>query len=268
MSEERVVNQTIRPLTRTLLTQKLKELGLKEGMTVIVHSSMSKLGWVCGGAVTVIQALQDVLTPNGTLVMPTHTANVSDPKEWESPAIPESWWKEVREEMPAFDPAVTPTYFMGQIAETFRTMPGVLRSHHPRYSFAAWGKHSIDVTKKHALDYGMGENSPLGKIDELDGFILLLGTGYENNTSMHLGEHRSKQYGILTKGSPIFEGGKRVWRTFTDLDYNDEVFAKIGKAFEKQSTVKKEKIGNADVRLMKQKDIVGFTAAYILKYKL
>lgn len=268
MSEERVVNQTIKPLTRSLLVDEFRNLGIEKGMTIIVHSAMSKLGWVCGGPVAVIQALQDVLTSNGTLVMPTHTSNVSDPKEWGNPAIPESWWAEVRREMPAFDAHVTPTYGMGQIAETFRTMPGVLRSNHPRYSFTAWGKNKSYITKNHSLDYGMGENSPLGKIYALDGFVLLLGTGYENNTSMHLGEHLSMRNGTLRKESPVLENGVRVWQTFTDLDYNDEIFNDIGQAFDNDCSFKKGRIGNADVRLMKQKDVANYTASYIQKNKL
>jgi len=265
MSEERVVNQTIQPLTRTLLKEKLHTLGIRAGMTVIVHSSMSRLGWICGGPVAVIQGLQDVLTPSGTLVMPTHTANLSDPKEWGNPAVPEGWWKEIRKEMPAFDPQVTPTYFMGHIAETFRTMPGVCRSNHPRYSFAAWGNHAEEVVRNHSLDYGMGEDSPLGRIHERDGYVLLLGVGYENNTSMHLGEHRSGCYSTLTKESPILENGTRVWKSFADLDYDDEQFPSIGKTFAKYYPVSEAKTGNGIGTLMKQADIVEHTATSIQK---
>lgn len=269
MAEGRIVERTIAPLTRTTLVRELQELGLEPGMTVIVHSSMRALGWICGGPVTVIQALQDVLTPEGTLIMPAHTANVSDPKEWGDPPIPEGWWETVREEMPPFDPFVTPTYFMGAIAETFRTMPGVYRSNHPRYSFAAWGKHRDQVISYHSLDYGMGEQSPLGEIYQLNGHVLLLGVGYDSNTSMHLGEHQSEAFGSLKKESPLIESGKRVWKSFVDLDYDDEAFPEIGKAFEKRYPMKKQTIGNGLVRLMNQRDVVQFTSTSIRKqYKM
>lgn len=265
MSEERVVNQTIQPLTRSLLREKFETLGVRAGMTVIVHSSMSRLGWICGGPVAVIQGLQDVLSTSGTLVMPTHTANLSDPKEWGNPAVPEGWWKEIRKEMPAFDPHVTPTYFMGYIAETFRTMPGVYRSNHPRYSFAAWGKHAEEIVRDHSLDYGMGEDSPLGRIFDLEGYVLLLGVSYENNTSMHLGEHKSGCYKTLRKESPILENGQRIWKSFADLDYDDEQFSAIGKTFAERYSVFQKTIGRGMATLMKQKDIVEHTATSIQK---
>ncbi len=63
------------PRTRALLATDLLNAGLTVGMTVMVHSSLSSLGWVCGGPVTVVQALMDVVTTAGTLVMPTHSAN-------------------------------------------------------------------------------------------------------------------------------------------------------------------------------------------------
>lgn len=267
MSEGKVVQQTKKLITRTSFAKELRLLGVEEGMTVIVHSSLSSLGWVCGGPVAIIQALQDVLTTEGTLIMPTHTSNVSDPEEWENPAIPEAWWPSVREEMPPFDPFMTPTYFMGQIAETFRSLPGVKRSNHPRYSFAAWGNHRDRIIHNHSLDYGMGNKSPLGAIYQLDGHVLMIGTGYGQNTSMHLGEHQAEVYGTLVKGSPLLESGARVWKTFLDLDYDDDQFETIGKAFENHHHVNVRMIGNAPVRLMKQQDIVHFTASTIRKHE-
>ncbi len=71
MTEADAIKRTNAPRTRESLGTDLRQLGLYAEMTVLVHSSLSSLGWVCGGPVTVIQALMDVLTPTGTLVMPT-----------------------------------------------------------------------------------------------------------------------------------------------------------------------------------------------------
>ncbi len=87
MSEAETISKTPSPRTRKTLTQDLINAGLTPGTTVIVHSSLSSLGWVCGGAVTVVQALMDIVTSEGTLVMPTHSNDFSDPEPWQKPPV-------------------------------------------------------------------------------------------------------------------------------------------------------------------------------------
>src|SRR6266704_869085 len=122
--EQDIVNATPVLRTRLSLAHDLRQLGMQAGMTVIVHSSLKSLGWVCGGPVAVVQALMDVVTETGTLLMPTHSPNYTDPAKWSNPPVPQLWWSALYEQMPAFDPRLTPSWFMGQVAETFRTWPG------------------------------------------------------------------------------------------------------------------------------------------------
>lgn len=132
--------RTKKPATKQKIVSDLQESGIKKGDTIIFHASMSKAHWICGGPVTVILALQELVGESGNIVMPAQTGQLSDPAKWENPPVPESWWKIIRRETPPFDPLVTPTRGMGVIAETFRTMPDVERSFHPYHSFCAWGK--------------------------------------------------------------------------------------------------------------------------------
>jgi aminoglycoside 3-N-acetyltransferase len=174
------------PVTLSSLKDDLRNLGVKAGSTLLVHSSLSSLGWVCGGAAAVILALEETLGDEGTLVMPTYTEDLSDPSTWRSPPVPESWWETIRKETPAFRSDLTPTRQMGAIPESFRKQNGTLRSSHPQVSFGARGKNAEVIVGDHPLDFPLGERSPLARIYELDGYVLLLGVTHLNNSSMHL----------------------------------------------------------------------------------
>lgn len=265
--EDQLIKQSETPITVDSLIRDLKNLGLKAGDVVLVHASMSSLGWVCGGAVAVILALEALLGPQGTLVMPTHSGENSDPANWSNPPVPESWWQTIRESMPAYDAGLTPTRGMGKLPETFRRQSGVLRSDHPQLSFAAWGQYAEQITRDHTLLSEMGENSPLERIYELNGKVLLLGVGFGNNTSFHLAEHRAEYPAKKWEqtGCAMVVNGERNWIAFQGFDYDDDDFVKIGTDFikEKDHLAKTGKIGQADALLMPQKPLVDFAVQWI-----
>ena len=267
MSEETTIGMVSRPGTRESIATDLRLLGVESEMVLIVHSSLSSIGWVNGGPVAVIQALMDVLTDKGTLVMPTHSSELSDPVHWQNPPVPPEWQETIRETMPRFDPHSTPTRQMGRIAELFRTWPSVKRSAHPQMSFAAWGQNADFVTDNHALEYSLGEKSPLARVYDLDGSILLIGVGYDRNTSFHLAEYRVPNPPLMRSGAPWMDGEFRIWKEFSDVDFDDELFPSIGLANEQTSTVKIGQIGAAQCRLMSQRSAVDFAQEWLSKRK-
>jgi aminoglycoside 3-N-acetyltransferase len=274
MTEEMTIEKTRAqplPITAKSIKKDLLALGVKPGMILLLHSSLSSLGWVCGGAAAVIEALESVLTRQSTLIMPTHSAGLSEPSLWENPPVPETWWQTIRDEMPAFQTDLTPTWGMGTIPETFRKQDGVLRSDHPQVSFAAWGKYAKEITEQHGLEFSLGEASPLAKLYKLNAHILLLGVGHGNNTSLHLADYRTKTPSkkIIQQGAPVLVNGERVWQTFDDIEGNDDDFEMIGVAFAKETGLeRKGKIGLADSRLLPQREMVDFAVTWMEKNRL
>ncbi|NOK59073.1 MAG: AAC(3) family N-acetyltransferase [Chloroflexi bacterium AL-W] len=258
------------PVTTASLINDFKRLGVQPEMVLLVHSSLSSLGWVCGGPVAVILALEEVLGPEGTLVMPTHSTGLTDPDGWANPPVPQEWHDMIRRTIPAYDPHLTPTREMGAVPECFRKQPGVKRSNHPHASFAAWGKHTNTIINDHELAFGLGERSPLSRIYDLDGWILLLGVGHSNNTSLHLAEYRTtfENKRIITSHGPVMQGGHRVWATFDDIDVNSEDFYRIGADFTADTGLLQQgSIGNATAFLMPQRAIVDYAVQWMEQHR-
>ena len=267
MSEKEIIEKTNKPQTVKTLVKDLRNIGVSGGMTLLVHSSLSSIGWVCGGAVAVILALEEVLEKEGTLIMPAHSGDLSDPAKWENPPVPIYWCEEIRKTMPVFDPMLTPTRGVGVIPEVFRKQKGVIRSNHPQVSFAARGKNAEYITGEHSLEYAFGEKSPLAKIYELNGYILLLGAGHINNTSLHLAEYRvdypSKSE--ETSGLPLMVSGSREWVDIVDIKSYTDDFEDIGSAFFRSSgiSVMQAEIGQARSQFFRQRDLVDFTVKWM-----
>lgn len=258
-----LIDATDVPRTVASLTRDLLSLGVLAGMDVLVHTSLSSIGWIAGGPHAVLLALTGVVTDKGSIMMPTQTGHLSDPEEWRAPPVPETWWQVIRDETPAFDPERTPTRGMGIINETFRSWPDVRRSDHPHASFAAWGRNRDFLIQGHALEMQLGETSPLARLYDLDGQILFLGTGHANNTSFHLGEYRLPDPPMTTAHAPIVRNGVREWTSYQDVKIDDSDFPEIGKAFEKENGICFGKVGNADCRLFSVRAAVDFAQAWI-----
>lgn len=256
-------------ITIDTLIYGLQSLGVKKGMSLLVHSSLSSFGcYVCGGATAVIQALCKTVGKNGTIVMPSHSSTFSDPAYWQNPPVASEVWHIIRETMPAFSPLCSPVEGIGIIPAQFVKMPKVQRSTHPMTSFAAWGKHTSFLLDNHFLDYGMGEHSPLSRLLDIRGYVLFLGAPYESNTLLHLAEIRADYTAKknIRQGAPIFKGKKRIWCEFDEIDYDNDDFDTITREYCLQSVnVQYGKIENADCTLMPATELVDFACRWIEK---
>jgi len=147
----------------------------------------------------------------------------------------------------------------------FRLWSGTKRSNHPARSVCAWGKYSDYIVCEHSLSNIFGEGSPIGKLYELNAKVLLIGVGYDKNTSLHLAdvraEYPSKRNCI--EHSAVLENGKRVWKEYETLSVDGEDFTELGNAFEKNCPFTKETLGNAEIKLMNQRILVDFAVNWI-----
>jgi aminoglycoside 3-N-acetyltransferase len=256
--EARSIEASPAPVTQAGMTDELRALGVRPGSVLLVHTSMSALGWVCGGPQAVVGALLDALGPDGTLVVPTHTNSNSEPSEWQNPPVPEDWWPVIRAQMPPYDPERTPARALGVVVELVRTWPGALRSAHPHYSFAAVGPAAETVTAGHELDSGLGEASPLARVHDLDGDVLLLGAGHATNTSLHLAEYRIPDPHRGESGAAVLGPDGRAWVTWEDVVGDEGDFDRIGAAFDATGAVSIGTVGVGEARLMRQRELVAF----------
>jgi aminoglycoside 3-N-acetyltransferase len=158
---ERQLRQTGRHVTRAELARDLERLGIRRGDALFLHSSLKSLGYVEGGASSVIKALQDAVGPEGTLLVPTYY-------------LPAGTVKATCElEGYVFDPRSHGTN-MGRLPEAFLAEAATHRSVHPTHSVSAWGRHAHYLTEAHHRAPSIfGEGSPWQRFVGLDGAKVL-----------------------------------------------------------------------------------------------
>lgn len=256
------------PVTAARITADLLALGVQPGSTVMVHTSLKSLGWVVGGAQAVLDALRQAVGDDGTLVMPTQSWQLSDPAFLKD--APEQWWPVIRENLPLFDAASTPSQTMGTVAELFRTTPGAQRSQHPHRSITAAGPHAARITARHDLASPSGETSPLRALLDVEGWVLLLGVTAAKATVLHLAEHRADYPGKTTvpNGVAAMVDGEREWITWDELDVHDHDFIRAAAAFAADTGLARTgRVGDAGAQLLPAKPLVEYAAQWFTRHR-
>ncbi len=250
------------PVTQIQLERDLRQIGVSKNMTLLVHSSLSSVGWVLGGASAMVRALITEIGETGTLLMPTATPHCGDPAEWTSPTIPTAHLAQVREHLPVFDLETTPTT-LGAIPEAFRTWPGTRRSNHPLESVSARGPLADFMTADHPLAFSEGKGSPFEKLHDQNGWVLLIGVGFNRCTALHFAESLTKKRRTSKARFPSENGGKRTWVEVENVaNDNDTHFPIIGQRFLQTGKATPGSIGNAPSILLPVQHLVDFAIAY------
>lgn len=228
------------------------EVGVKSGMILEVHSSLSKFGYVIGGAQTFNDALIEVLGYNGTIIMPLQSASMNEPSFFEFPPIARELFSKYRDSLPAYDMRNTDSEMMGKVVSNLRRRSKSVISCHPNCSFVAYGKYAKVLCEHQKLDYALSDTSPLGRLYELKSHCLLAGVDYDNMTSLHLSEYRSSIRPIILQGTKIMKNDRAVWEKYLDLDLNsDDGFLEIGKSLENKKLVNIIDIPKGKMKLLR-----------------
>jgi len=229
----------------------LKQLGLKKGDSVGVHSSLSSFGHVVEGADAVIDALLEVVGEEGNIVMSTHSANlVKVQRTPEEIAMGVSWLFKIS----PYDPDKTPVT-TGIIPETFRKREGVIRGSHPSHSVAAFGPRATELSKG------------WHRLHELDGYILLIGVGLDRCTAMHLAEKRvTFPEHILKKITPP----KWFVEKYPEDEWEWDIgpypdFAKLTQPCLDLGMMRVIKVGKSALRLVKLRELIELYVEYLEK---
>lgn len=249
----------------------LRALGVTAGQTLLVHASLRSIGWVDGGAGSVVEALRVVLSPDGTLVVPTGTADNSDSSRAHLARIAGMTWQEAarfRAEMRPFDRDTTPATGAGWVAEAVRTHPEAIRSDHPQTSFAALGPAAAELMAGHELTCHLGEDSPLGMMYRLGASVLLLGVSFSACTALHLAEYRyTPDPPRRTYRCVINSGSGPRWVSYEDVVLDDSDFDALGVFLDQSQIPDYGRVGNAECRLMPLCKIVDFATDWMLEHR-
>ncbi|RSK34343.1 aminoglycoside N(3)-acetyltransferase [Bhargavaea beijingensis] len=269
MNELDVVLRTRELVSKETIKAHLAHAGIGKGDRIIVHSSLKKVGWVSGGEQAFVEALLETVTADGTVVMPSQSSDNSDPKNWMAPPVPEDWHEPIRRTLPAYDPHLTHLRGMGKIPECLHRHPETVRSPHPAHSFIAWGRDSAEWMRDHPLTDSFGEGSPLGKMYGLGVKVLLVGTGYDSCTALHLSEYRAPGLETYRDGAAMMVGGERQWIEYDMADLESDDFPPLGMAFEREhpEAMTRCKIGQADTRVIDMDTLVDFGVDWITKWR-
>ncbi|RLI18665.1 aminoglycoside 3-N-acetyltransferase [Candidatus Bathyarchaeota archaeon] len=261
------------PITKSRLISDLKKLGVSPSDTIMLHASVKAIGWIVGGPDVVIQALLDVLGEEGTLMMYVGWEDSPWEASFSIAEWPEEWQKAYWEEFPPFNPVTSRANRKWSIlTEYLRTWPGAYRSANPEASCAAVGAKAKWLTENHPLQYGYGPGSPLAKLCEAKGKVLLLGAPFSSITLLHHAEHLAKVPNklVVRYKVPILQNGRKVWVEVEEFDTcgnvlpnTEEYFEAIPREFLTSGKMRSSKVGMAQSYLFDAAEFVEFAVKWL-----
>ena len=221
-------------MTRAEVAEQLRALGVQPGGVLLVHTSYRSIRPIEDGPLGLIDALRAAVGDEGTIVMPSWTSDDDHP----------------------FDPSITPASpDLGVTADLFWRLPGVARSNHP-FAFAALGRLSALITADPLPIPPHQPVSPIGRIHELDGQVLLLGVGHDSNTTIHLAEALARvPYGV-PKHCTVAKHGQPMRIDYLENDHCCQRFTLADDWLRAENLQREGPVGQGKARLVRSRDVV------------
>tara|TARA_B100000700_G_scaffold303611_1_gene375295 strand:+ start:10666 stop:11412 length:747 start_codon:yes stop_codon:yes gene_type:complete len=226
------------------LIKGLRSMGIRKGEHLMLHSSLKSIGYVQGGAKTVVDSLLQVLGDNGTLMVPTFTH--SDTKY--------------------YDPRKSPSK-NGAITEEVRKRPSSVRSLHPSHAVTVIGPDSNELVFNDLNCEPLGKGCALDILSKREGRILLLGVNQEVNSIIHVGEYYANdpdRHKLCSPDKPISiiinhpKHGEEVF-LITSMMGKTIAFEQMENVLRKNGQIVYGKLGKALCQLMKASDVINAT---------
>jgi aminoglycoside 3-N-acetyltransferase len=220
--------------SRADVTDQLRALGVEPGDVLLVHTSFRAVRPVEGGPLGLIAALRDAAGASGTVVMPSWSGTDDEP----------------------FDPTIAPASpDLGIVADTFWRQPGVLRSDHV-HAFAAAGPQAARIIADPLPLPPHIPASPVGRVHDLDGKVLLLGVGHDADSTIHLAELMAGVPYRVPKHCTVLRDGRPARLDYQENDHCCVRFALVDEWLRARGLQSEGRVGHAHARLARARDVV------------
>ena len=169
------------------------------------------------------------------------------------------------------DPMSTPLRGMGAVAECFARLPGVVHSGHPAVGFIAQGPLANELMSSHDLVDGLGDRSPLARLEAAGADIVLIGVGHGNNTALHLAECRALGAAAPRRrdGVPMLVDAEQRWVEYFHVDFDESDFVVLGDAYAAAGgTEARAPLGAVEIRRLPMRELIDFAIGWIAEHRL
>ncbi len=241
------------------LITSFKRMGLYKGMILYVQADLLSRSYVNGGYQSVIEALQEVIGYEGTLITSAFSMLV-DPACNDEYQFERDMYHELRESMLPFHKKRSPAN--NEFAEQLMKNDAVYRSNHPTHSCVAWGKYAKLICDQHPLHFPLGKESFLDKLIQMKGYVLLLGISYSACDIFKYASSMSNKNAVKVVCTPIDTNGKKEWVHILDYEHIIQGVEIIKVMMEERNIVNEEFIGPNSCCLFSAKEACQLAQGY------